>query len=393
MHRLFRKVLVLLILFLSLFKDTDASDTVYAPVRVAVLVPLYLDSAFAGYEYRLSNTKIPQFFLSGLEFYNGVMMAVDSLQKSGANLEVWIYDTHKAGQTMQTITSELQAMNFSMIIASLSNSAEQKAVSDFSAKNSIPVISATFPNDAYLNYNPFFVMVNSTWKTHIEAIYNFLKRNYRGKEIIYFTRRGSLEDKIMQELQGMNADRALTFSNIVLGDEFSDNEVLSHLDSTRQNIIVCGSLNENFGKAIIKSLNANGESYSSVLIGMPTWNGMSGTSGNACNHIQIVITTPYNYLRDKTSLTYLSENYRANYYARPSDMVFKGYETMYHFTNLLLQYPENFISKLSDNSFKVANDYNFEPIRLSKTSFLPDYLENKKIYFIRIINGEVQSVE
>jgi len=74
-------------------------------------------------------------------------------------------------------------------------------------------------------------------------------------------------------------------------------------------------------------------------------------------------------------------------------MVFKGYETMYHFTNLLLQYPENFISKLSDNSFKVANDYNFEPIRLSKTSFVPDYLENKKIYFIRIINGEVQSVE
>ena len=393
MHSSFRKILILLILFLSLFKATDASDTVHAPVRVAVLVPLYLDSAFAGYEYRLSNTKIPQFFLSGLEFYNGVMMAVDSLQKRGANLEVWIYDTHKAGQSMQTITSELQAMNFSMIIASLSNSAEQRAVSDFSAKNSIPVISATFPNDAYLNYNPFFVMVNSTWKTHIEAIYNFLKRNYRGKEIIYFTRRGSLEDKIMQELQGMNADRALTFSNIVLGDEFSDNDVLSHLDSTRQNIIVCGSLNENFGKAIIKSLNANGESYSSVLIGMPTWNRMSGTSGNACNHIQIVITTPYNYLRDKTSLTYLSENYRANYYARPSDMVFKGYETMYHFTNLLLQYPENFISKLSDNSFKVANDYNFEPIRLSKTSFLPDYLENKKIYFIRIINGEVQSVE
>jgi len=393
MHRSFRKILVLLILFLSLFKAAHASDTVYAPVRVAVLVPLYLDSAFNGYEYHLSNTKIPQFFLSGLEFYNGVMMAVDTLQKRGANLDVWIYDTHKAGANMQTIMSELQPMNFSMIIASLSNSAEQKAVSDFSAKNSVPVISATFPNDAYLNYNPFFVMVNSTWKTHIDAIYNFLERNYRGKEIIYLTRRGSLEDKIMQELQGMNADRAVTFSNIVLNDEFSDNDVLSHLDSTRDNIVVCGSLNESFGKAIIKTLNANGESYSSVLIGMPTWNGMTGTSGNACNHIQIVITTPYNYLRDKTSLTYLSENYRANYYARPSDMVFKGYETMYHFTNLLLQYPQNFISRLSDNSFKVANDYNFEPVRLSKTSFVPDYVENKKIYFIRIINGDVQSVE
>jgi hypothetical protein len=191
----------------------------------------------------------------------------------------------------------------------------------------------------------------------------------------------------------MNADHALIFSTILLNDEFSDADVLSHLDSTRQNIVVCGTLNENFGKAIIKTLNTNGETYSSVVVGMPTWSGMSGTSGNACNHIQLVITTPYNYLRDKTVLSELSENYKASYYARPSDMVFKGYEAMYHFTNLLLEYPQNFINKVSDPSFRIANDYDFEAIRLTKTSFVPDYLENKRIYFIRIVNGEVQSIE
>src|ERR1043166_9095983 len=103
MRLLFRQVFILLVLIFSLTKPANASDTTQNPVRVAVLVPLYLDSAFSGYEYNLSNTKIPQFFLSGLEFYNGVMMAVDSLQKEGANIEVWIYDTRKAGEDIQAM--------------------------------------------------------------------------------------------------------------------------------------------------------------------------------------------------------------------------------------------------------------------------------------------------
>ena len=74
-------------------------------------------------------------------------------------------------------------------------------------------------------------------------------------------------------------------------------------------------------------------------------------------------------------------------------MVFKGFESMYHFTKLLLKYPDNFINNISDTSYTVCNDYDFAPIRLSKTSFIPDYLENKKIYFIKIVDGEIQSIQ
>src|SRR5437016_10558386 len=87
--------------FLAGFIITKAADTTQLPLRVAVLIPLNLDSAFTGEEYNLSNIKIPQYFLSGLDFYSGVMLAIDSLQKENANIEVWIYDTHKQNQTLQ----------------------------------------------------------------------------------------------------------------------------------------------------------------------------------------------------------------------------------------------------------------------------------------------------
>jgi hypothetical protein len=287
----------------------------------------------------------------------------------------------------------MQPMNFSLIIASLSSLNEQKYVSEFSGKNSVPVISETYPTNVYLSYNPFFVMVNPTWQTHINAIYHYLYDNYRGQKIVYFTRKGSLEDAISKEFATLNKSRTLNFSNIILNDNFSDNDVLKHLDSTRQNFILCGTLNENFGRSLIRVLNDTGASYHSVVMGMPTWNGLNETIGETADKIQILISTSYDYLRTRDLLNNLSEEYKVNFYARPSDMVFKGFESMYHFTKLLLKYPDNFINNISDTSFTVCSTYDFQPVRLTKTSFIPDYLENKKIYFIRIVNGEIQSIQ
>lgn len=374
------------------FFTTKAADTTQSATRIAVLVPLNLDSAFNGYEYNLSTSKIPQYFLSGLDFYNGVMIAVDSLQKQNANIEVWIYDTHKQNQTIQQLTTEMQPMNFSMIIAVISTSAEQKTISDFSAKNSIPVISSTFPNDAYLISNPFFLMINPTWKTHVDAVYDYLSKNYRSKKVTVFTRNGSLENKILQQLQTLNSKKLVNFSTIILNDDFNDNDVLTHLDSNTQNIAVCGSLYENFGKALIKTLNDNGKAYSSLIIGMPTWSGMGNITGSASSNIQIVITTPYNYLQSNTYINALADEYKNVHYSKPSDMVYKGYESMYHFTKLLLANPDTFINKSSFPLFKVSNDFNFQPVRLTQTSFVPDYLENKKLYYMKIVKGKVQSV-
>ena len=63
MRLLHLKFFFLLVVFISFFKIASANDTTFSPVRIAVLAPLNLDSAFNGYEYDLSNTKIQQFFL------------------------------------------------------------------------------------------------------------------------------------------------------------------------------------------------------------------------------------------------------------------------------------------------------------------------------------------
>ena len=61
--------------------------------KIAVFTPLYLDSAFdARGAFRFEKTGA-KFAAGGLDFYYGVQLALDSLKKRGAQLEVMVYDT------------------------------------------------------------------------------------------------------------------------------------------------------------------------------------------------------------------------------------------------------------------------------------------------------------
>ena len=73
-------------------------------------------------------------------------------------------------------------------------------------------------------------------------------------------------------------------------------------------------------------------------------------------------------------------------------MVFRGFETTYHFGKLLLRYRKDLINNLSSNEFKLFNDFDVKPVKLKEANAIPDYFENKKLYFIRKQQGNVKSI-
>ncbi len=364
------------------------------PARIAVLAPLFLDSAFNGYSYRLSKTSIPRLFMPGLEFYDGVMMAIDSLERDNEPIEVWIYDTRKRGQNIHALTDEMKWKKFSLVIASLTNTNEQKVLGEFAFANSIPIVSATYPNDANVSGNPFFILVNSTWKTHAEAVFNYAVKNYRQSNIVFVTKSGFLEERILEYFNELNTQskNSLQFFTAQLADDFSATDLLDHLKPGVQNVVICGVLSEKFGKDLIETLN-DATDFNSVVIGSPTWHGMRGTTGSACKNIQVVLTTPFNYAQNNSRLRNLTSDYKAKYNSSPSEMAYKGFETMYYFTKELTYNQNQFLSNISTNKNVAFTNFNIQPVKSSDSSFVPDYLENKKIYFVKVVNGQIYTVE
>ena len=68
-------------------------------------------------------------------------------------------------------------------------------------------------------------------------------------------------------------------------------------------------------------------------------------------------------------------------------MFYRGYETTLRFALLLLDTGKDVSSNLSRKGNYVFTAFDIEPVFLNKQNMTLDYFENKKLYFVRYLNG------
>jgi len=377
----------------SYAQSTDTSR----PLKVAIFVPLYIDDVFSASNNSEPLTTLPKNVLPGLEFYNGVMMAIDSLNAEGTKVEISIYDTKQSKTPLASILKAPGLANVSLIIASITNPADLKLFADHALSKNIPLISATYPNYVGVSGNPFFVLLNSSLQAHLEGLYKHMQRYYNAQNIVAVTKKGgNAEDYIKNYITVLNKNTRsapLKIKWITIDEAaMSIKDFRSSLDSTKSNILFVASPSEAFGLKVVQTI-SNAESYRTTAIGMPTWDNMKELDKPECRNVEIIFSTPFLYYSQNQALSSLvNARYKDKYYSRPSDMVFKGFETTYHFTRLLTKHRSNLINNLSDKDFTLFNQFMLEPVTLKSSNTRPDFLENRKLYFIKKQGGNIKSI-
>ncbi len=354
-------------------------------LRVGIFAPLYLDSVFEGSHYKY-NKNFPKFSLAGLDFVQGAQIALDSLTGLANNVDASFFDTKSESRNIQNLISSRSLDNLNLIIGSVKD-ADYLQLANFALSKNIPFISATYPNDAGITANPFVVIVNSTLKAHCEAIFSYLLQNHGSDKIFLARRAGAQEDRIASYFKKINEPDGKPLLNIQIIN-LADNFLLleNKLDTTKQNIIIGGSLDEKFAVKLANASYTYNKSVSVKLIGMPNWEGFNFGKKNIAPDFPVYYTSPYYNVKWDVHSKMIKDVYQKKFKGNPSDLSYKGFETVYLFTRLLAQHPEDFISHLNDRT-KVFTDYNFRPVFLSKNSTTPDYFENKHLYFIKTVNG------
>lgn len=356
--------------------------------KIALFTPLYLDSAFdAGGGYRYDKT-FPKYIIPGLEFYQGAQAALDSLQKAGAPLEVFVYDSRSRRNPMARVLNSPEMSNVELIIGHASSS-EVRLLADAARSRKVPFISATFPNDAGVSNNPYYVILNSTLRTHMEGIYNYVQKYHSGDNIILFRKSGAQENMIRDYLQDFSKSGGASMPQIRIvdvGSAFNSSQLLPHLDSTRKNVVLAGSLDVAFGSRLAEHLATAGEYYPITLMGMPTWEDLN-LSKSAYKNIEIAYSTPFYYNRSSSFLNNLTEDFTSKTGGRPTDMYYRGYETMLRFALLLLDTKKDVASNLTRKGNYIFTQFDIQPVFLDRNNMTLDYFENKKLYFIRYVNG------
>ena len=383
-----RKWFSFLICFLMVFcgtvKHANAQDTLRH--KIAVFAPLYLDSAFdARGNFRYEKTGA-RFSIAGLEFYYGVQLALDSLEERGAPLEVFFYDTKgKEGITPHLSSPEMEDVE---VIIAHSNAGETRMLAEAAQRKKIPFISATLPNDAGVYDNPYMVVLNSTLQAHMEGIYRFLQRYYPLEKVVVFRKKGVQEDQIKNhfiEFSKSTLASKLDMKFVDVTNDFSPQFIAKHLDSTRKNIVITGSLEERFGMKLAMTLTTL-KKYPMLLVGMPTWDNFN-LSNKELSNLEIIYSSPFYYNRGSDLETHLSSKFSNDMSTKPGEMFFRGYETMLRFSLLLLDTKKDIASNLSRKGNYILTPMDIQPVFKNSSDMTLDYFENKYLYFIKVLGG------
>ena len=237
--------------------DSAASHADSSRPQLAIFLPLFLDSAFdATGNYRFDKN-FPKYINPGLEFYEGAKLALDSLAKENVRLDVRIYDTRSASQSLPQVLASPDFQRTGLIIGQVVNGEMQQSSCRCWRLVAVPFINVNFPNDGGITNNPSLVILNSTLRTHCEGIYRFIQRNYPTKPLICFRKKGVQEDRLkgyFAEIGHTTASVPLNIQYVTLDDNFDGGAVMSYLDSTTQTICIAGSLDEAFGSRLASTL-------------------------------------------------------------------------------------------------------------------------------------------
>lgn len=359
--------------------------------KLVLFVPLYLDSAFdAGGNYRFDKS-FPKFINPGLEFYEGAEMALDTLKGEQASLDVQVYDTRSSSESLEQMLDSTSLRGVGLIIGMVDNLHEMRLMAAAAERNNIPFIDANYPNDGGITDNPDLIILNSTLLTHCEGIYRYLQRNYPFKNLIFFRRRGAQEDRLkgyFSEIDKTTNGVPLKIKYVTLDDNFDAATLASNMDSTEQTICIAGSLDDAFAYHLCGLLASLGKTYQSKLIGMPTWDNLDWAKPEFAGE-EIIYSTPFYINPSDTLVKVITQTFKTKFYSRPSDMVFRGYESTYRFAKLLLLHGSSLSGSIGERRFKVFSDFEILPVFLDRKTMTLDYFENKKLYFIHKMDGNV----
>lgn len=367
---------------------SEVKDFIYPrPVKkdrykIAVLTPMYLDSI----DLDKNMAHLPKFMMPGIDFYQGVRIAADTLKKMGFKLDIFVYDSKSFYLDVKNLIESDKLDSIDLIIGNASVS-DLKLLGDFAKKRQINFVSAVSPSDAGQTLNPYFTILQPRLASHIEMMHKHINRKYPEDNVVYVSRKSQAEQNglnyfkndLLNSLPGR-------FKEIELkGDEIQMNEIIKKIDTSYNTTIFLGILDPLITYKNLKILSEYAKRYRLKVYCMPTTEAVKSLNkSDEFPNMPVYYTTSYIIDKITPASQYISREYKSHMGTAPSDVVYKGFESLFFFSNLLKKFGVPFNSKIGDNSYTFITPYKIVPVKENGSLM---FYENKFLYLLRYEDG------
>jgi len=350
--------------------------------KVAVLTPMYLDSV----DLESNLTRIPKFMMPGLDFYKGIQIAADTLKKQGYNLDIYVYDSKSNYMNVQNLIESDKLDSMDVIIGNASVS-DLKLLADFAKLKEINFVSAVSPADAGQEFNPYFTILQPRLTSHIEKIHKNINSRYPEDNVVFIHRNLTAEKNALSYFKNDIMNQLPSrYSEIELkGEEIDIKQLIKQIDTNYRSTIVLGILDPSISYKNLKLLVPFAKRFGLKVYCMPTMEAVKALGKtDEFPSMPIFYTTSYIIDKITPSSVYISQEYRKKMGGHVSDIVYKGFESLYFFSTLLKKYGVPFNDHIGDNAYTFITPYKIVPV---KEKGVIKFYENKYMYLLRYENG------
>lgn len=208
-----------------------------------------------------------------VEYYEGFLMAVDSLKKQGVSIDLYTYDTKGREATLNSILSKKEMKNMDIIFGP-AKAQDIDVLATFADNNNIRLVVPFAPKVDEVFKNPHIYQINTPQSYLYSEVYEHFTRKFSDSNVIFLN--ASNGDREKDEfIKGMKTElrnNGISYRDFTVTDNFY--EITTVMDTLRNNIFIPTS-----GKstALVKILpqltqiRREHPNYMMNLFGYPEW--------------------------------------------------------------------------------------------------------------------------
>ncbi|MBN1989245.1 MAG: LysM peptidoglycan-binding domain-containing protein [Bacteroidales bacterium] len=386
--------------------DTFTYATNGRPYNVVLLLPLFLKEfenadtlavpvpANAKSNTRTAPVKtgpsIPAKALGFLEFYEGFLLAVDSLRNAGLSVNLTVFDTRRDVENVASILQSSVLRNADLIVGPVYPEC-LKPVADFVREHRIHMVSPLSSNDYLQSSNPYLFQVNPSFYSQLKEFSAKIDL-CSDRNIVLMHEADSLSNNLVISFRDMlkqdiarcaNSD-SVHYKEVAYKAGGAAVEVQSKISHSlvhdKENVLLVPSENEAFVADLLGHLYTltNYHGYRIKVYGLPRWQKFKNVQLDYYYNLQLHLFTPFFVDYHDTSVKRFVAEYRHTYRGEPSQYAFQGYDVGFYFLSAMMRYGVDY--KFCLPNFKVdLLQANYRFVQDNSVSGF----ENRSVFMIR----------
>lgn len=410
--------------------DAVESDTlVYAPeyvsknfdsdrlYKVALMMPLYLEQVDEKFlQEEVSNKQLLSKPFSYLYFYEGFMIAVDSMASSlDMKIDLKVYDIDQDTNKIANVLCDSTLLDMDMIVGPFHLKPFER-VMEFVADHNVMVINPMTNREDLLIGKPNMVKVKPSYSFQMQWLEQIIKDKYTDNNIfvlamdsssmatalmiedialrnineysavpnahikkvikkhhdalrneeVEFDEEKYLTDNIVFNVSmiNQNPDDTTSLKNQVVVYDYSIDslkKVKKVASSIRNNVFIAYGDSKVFANEIVNKLNIFSKDYPVSLIALPDWSKYDRLFNENLMKLSTVYFDDDYIVYDTYAVGKFICKFREQYGTEPKDMAYHGFNIGWYFLNALINYGDNMADGIATYRIPLLNTkYYFE---------------------------------